>query len=121
MSKEKRFLVYDMRAKEGENGYLPTIHDLRPESDWWCRYYQFTRYNDDTYEMQLDEMETFGSSTSHCGGGVCYDPIPKEWFELPYDEFLEKVLTLCYGVAKRFNFTVEDLKSKTGLKEFFGY
>ena len=45
--------------------------------------------------------------------------IPKEWFELKYDEFLENLVTLssasCYG------FKAEELKEKEGLKEFLGF
>ena len=45
--------------------------------------------------------------------------IPKEWFDLPYDEFLERVITL--AAAKHYGFTPDDLKEKKGLKEFFGF
>ena len=44
--------------------------------------------------------------------------IPKEWFSLSYDEFLEHVITL--AAAKHYGFTVDDLKEKKGLQEFFG-
>ena len=43
----------------------------------------------------------------------------KEWFALSYDEFLEHVITL--AAAKHYGFTVDDLKKKKGLKDFFGY
>ena len=42
--------------------------------------------------------------------------IPKEWFNLKYDEFLEKFVTL--SSASRYGFTAEELKQKDGLKEF---
>ena len=45
--------------------------------------------------------------------------IPKEWFVLSYDEFLERVITL--ASAKHYGFTPDDLKEKKGLKEFFGF
>ena len=45
--------------------------------------------------------------------------IPKEWFALSYDDFLEYVITL--AAAKHYGFTVDDLKERKGLKEFFGF
>ena len=36
--------------------------------------------------------------------------IPKEWFDLSYDEFLERVITL--AAAKHYGFTPNDLKEK---------
>jgi hypothetical protein len=45
--------------------------------------------------------------------------IPKEWFALSYDEFLNHVIRL--AAASRYGFTVDDLKEKEGLKEFFGF
>jgi hypothetical protein len=45
--------------------------------------------------------------------------IPEEWFSFSYDEFLERVITL--ASASHFGFTVDDLKEKVGLKEFFGF
>jgi len=40
-------------------------------------------------------------------------------FALSYDEFLERVITL--AAAKHYGFTVDDLKERKGLKEFFGF
>ena len=45
--------------------------------------------------------------------------IPKEWFALSYDEFLERVITL--AAAKHYGFTADDLKERKGLKQFFGF
>jgi hypothetical protein len=45
--------------------------------------------------------------------------IPQEWFRLSYDVFLERVITL--AAATHYGFTVDDLKEKRGLKEFFGF
>ena len=56
---------------------------------------------------------------SHYGGGTINVAIPKEWFDLSYDEFLERVITL--AAAKHYGFTPNDLKEKKGLKEFFGF
>ncbi len=52
------------------------------------------------------------------GGTICVD-IPQEWFRLSYDVFLERVITL--AAASHYGFTVDDLKEKKGLKEFFGF
>ena len=43
----------------------------------------------------------------------------KEWFALSYDDFLGHVITL--AAAKHYGFTVDDLKEREGLKEFFGF
>ena len=51
--------------------------------------------------------------------GTINAAIPKEWFDLSYDEFLECVITL--AAAKHYGFTSDDLKVKKGLKEFFGF
>ena len=68
------------------------------------------------YEAELDEAWNEGS---HNGGGtICVD-IPPEWFGLSYDVFLERVITL--AAASHYGFTVDDLKEKKGLKEFFGF
>ena len=40
-------------------------------------------------------------------------------FALSYDDFLEHVITL--AGAKHYGFTVDDLKEKEGLREFFGF
>ena len=45
--------------------------------------------------------------------------IPKEWFNLSYEDFLERAITL--AAAKHYGFTIDDLKEKEGLKEFFGF
>ena len=67
-------------------------------------------------EAELDEAWDEGS---HYGGGTINVAIPKEWFDLSYDEFLERVITL--ASAKHYGFTPDDLKEKKGLKEFFGF
>ncbi len=45
--------------------------------------------------------------------------IPAEWFELSYDEFLERLITL--AAAKHYGFTTDELKEKKGLKDFLGF
>ena len=52
-------------------------------------------------------------------GGTIRREIPEEWFELPYEDFLEKVVTL--AAASHYGFTAEILLEKKGLKEFFGF
>jgi hypothetical protein len=55
----------------------------------------------------------------HNDGGTIHTEIPEDWFTLPYDEFLERAITL--SAAAHYGFTVDELKKKKGLKEFFGY
>ena len=52
-------------------------------------------------------------------GKLKHTDIPEEWFELPYEEFLENVVTL--SAAAHYGFTPDELKEKEGLKEFFGF
>ena len=44
---------------------------------------------------------------------------PKSGLPFLTDDFLEHVITL--AGAKHYGFTVDDLKGKEGLKEFFGF
>ena len=104
MHKEK-FMIYRRDAKKGEATYSPKSHSA-PHFEG----------HDGKYEAELDEAWNEGS---HYGGGTINVDIPKEWFALSYDEFLEHVITL--AAAKHYGFTVDDLKEKKGLKEFFGF
>ena len=60
-----------------------------------------------------------GTNTAIKGGGTINKEIPEEWFELPYEEFLENVVSL--AAAAHYGFTADMLMKKDGLKEFFGY
>lgn len=117
------YLVYNRMAKEGEPGYSKKSHavpHLEPgakDMDEWVNHYQFNKLDDGTYEAELDEAWWWGGS--HTDGGTLYRDIYDTWQDLPYDEFLENVITV--AAAKHYLFTVEDLKACEGLKEFFGY
>jgi|GEM_PF-1001293 hypothetical protein len=121
---EDNYLVFKDMAKEGEPGYS-TVNHVVPHCEGngptgineWVRYYSFHKMDDGSYEAELDEAWYWGGS--HGDGGVLTHDIPDAWFDLPYEEFLEKVLTLT--AAGHFLFTVEELLSKPGLKKFFGY
>ena len=67
-------------------------------------------------EAELDEAWNEGS---HNGGGTINVDIPKEWFALSYDDFLNRVITL--AAAVHYGFNVNDLKERKGLKQFFGF
>ena len=97
---KKKFIIYRRDARKGSSAYSPKPHSA-PHFE---------------YEAELDEAWNEGS---HNGGGtICVD-IPPEWFGLSYDVFLERVITL--AAATHYGFTVDDLKEKKGLKEFFGF
>ena len=129
MQKEK-FMIYRRDAKKGEATYSPKSHSAPhfvghyvEGMEEWASWYCFNKTEDDgedqssgTYEAELDEAWDEGS---HYGGGTIDVDIPKEWFALSYHEFLEHVITL--AGAKHYGFTVDDLKEKEGLKEFFGF
>ena len=122
---DKRFLVYDCRAEKGEKGYSEKKHDAphyegpkTPEGmREWTTWYAFEKMDDGTFVAALDESWWWGGG--HNDGGTIRNEIPEEWFELPYDEFLENVVTL--SAATHYGFTPEELKEKKGLKKFFGY
>jgi hypothetical protein len=77
------FIIYRRNVKTGESTYSPKSHST-PHFDG-----------------------------SHCGGGTVNVDIPKGWFNLSCDVFLERVITL--SAAKHYGFTVDELK------EFFGF
>ena len=122
MQKEK-FMIYRRDAKKGEPAYSPKSHSAPhfvghyvEGMEEWASWYCFNKKEDGTYEAELDEAWDEGS---HYGGGTIDVDIPKKWFALSYDDFLEHVITL--AGAKHYGFTVDDLKEKTGLKQFFGF
>ena len=116
-------MIYRRDAKKGEATYSPKSHSTPhfvghfvEGMEEWASWYCFNKKEDGTYEAELDEAWDEGS---HYGGGTIDVDIPKEWFDLSYDDFLEHVITL--AAATHYGFTVNDLKDKEGLKEFFGF
>ena len=116
-------MIYRRDAKKGEATFSPKSHSAPhfvghyvEGMEEWASWYCFNKKEDGTYEAELDEAWDEGS---HYGGGTIDVDIPKEWFALSYDDFLEHVITL--AAAKHYGFTVDDLKDKEGLKEFFGF
>ena len=122
---DDRFLVYRCGAKKNEAGYSEKDHSAphyegpkTPEGmREWTTWYAFDKMDDGTYQASLDESWWWGGG--HNDGGTIHTDIPEEWFELPYDEFLENVVTL--SAAAHYGFTPDELKEKKGLKEFFGF
>ena len=121
----ERFSVYRRGAKEGEPDYSPLPHDAphyegpkTPEGmREWASWYAFNKMDDGTYEAELDEAWWWGGG--HNDGGTMHREIPEEWFALPYEDFLQNVVTL--AAASHYGFTAEMLLKKTRLKEFFGF
>ena len=120
---KKKFIIYRRDARKGSSAYSPKPHSAPhfeghyvEGMEEWASHYCFNKRDDGKYEAELDEAWNEGS---HNGGGtICVD-IPQEWFRLSYDVFLERVITL--AAATHYGFTVDDLKEKRGLKEFFGF
>lgn len=119
----ERFLVYSRSAGKGEPGYSDKSHSVphnepgAKDMEEWVNLYRFNKFDDGTYEAELDEAWYCGGS--HTEGGTVYKEIPDYWQDLPYDEFLEKVVGL--AGAKHYRFTADDLRALDGLQEFFGY
>ena len=121
----ERYSVYRRRAEKGEADYSPLPHDAphyegphTPEGmREWASWYAFNKMDDGTFEAELDEAWWWGGG--HNDGGTIRTEIPEEWLDLPYDEFLNRVV--CLSAAAHYGFTPEMLKEKEGLKEFFGF
>lgn len=120
----EHYLVYNRMAHEGQPGYSEKAHAVPhkepgapEEMSEWVNHYQFNKFVDGTYEAELDEAWYWGGS--HTDGGTINREIPDYWQDLPYDEFLENVVTI--AAASHYLFTADDLRACEGLKEFFGY
>ena len=122
---DERYYVYKRSAEEGDPEYSPLHHDA-PHNEGphtpegmreWASWYAFVKMDDGNYQAELDEAWWWGGG--HNDGGTIRREIPEEWFDLPYEEFLENVVTL--AAAAHYGFTAEMLKEKKGLKEFFGF
>ncbi len=120
-----RFWVYRRNASPGEKGYSKKEYTA-PHSEGsnspdgmkeWVSWYCFIRMDDGTYEAELDEAWCWGGG--HNDGGTMDREIPEEWFSLPWNGFLENIVTLAR--ASHYGFTAAELNDKTGLKEFFGF
>ncbi len=116
-------MIYRRDARKGSSAYSPKPHSgphyegrFIEGMEEWASHYCFNKREDGVYEAELDEAWDEGS---HYGGGTITVEIPKEWFALSYNEFLERVVTL--AAATHYGFTPDDLKEKKGLKAFFGF
>ena len=96
--KVSKFMVYDRMARNGSSAYSPKSHSAPhfeghyvEGMEEWASHYCFNKKEDGSYEAELDEAWDEGS---HYGGGTINVAIPKEWLDLTYDEFLERVITL---------------------------
>ena len=120
-----KFWIYRRSAEKGEAGYSEKDHSAphfeggkQPEGmREWASWYCFNKKDDGMYEAELDEAWWWGGG--HNDGGTIRREVPEEWLSLPYDDFLEHVVTL--SSAAHYGFTAEELKEKEGLKAFFGY
>ena len=116
------FMIYERNAKKGKPGYSEKEYSI-PHRECgkeiegmkdWVSWYCIKKDETGIYYAELDEAWNGGNG--HNDGGTMCNKIPKEWFNLIYDEFLEKLVTL--SSASHYGFTAEELKSKDGLKEF---
>ena len=120
----EKFWIYRRDAKKGEDTYSPKPHSAPhceagryiEGMEEWASWYCFNKKDDGMFEAELDEAWDGGS---HYDGGTIRVEIPEEWLELPYDVFLQHVVTL--AAASHYGFTPDDLKEKEGLKYFFGF
>lgn len=122
---EERYSIYRRQARESDPDYDSGAHEAphfegakTPEGMMeWANWYAFVKMDDGTCQAQLDEAWNWGGS--HYDGGTISVDIPEDWFELPYDDFLDKVVTL--AAASHYEFTADFLRNKKGLREFFGF
>ena len=117
--------IYRLSAEKGEPGYSEKRHSVPHREcgkeiegmNEWASWYCFNKKDDGMFEAELDEAWWWGGG--HNDGGTIRTEVPEEWLSLPYDAFLERVVTL--SAAAHYCFTVEDLKEVNGLKAFFGF
>ena len=119
----EKFMIYRRDASKGAATYSPKPHSAPHYEgryiegmEEWASWYCINKKPDGTYEAELDEAWDEGS---HYGGGTICVEIPKEWFALSYDDFLERVVTL--AAASHYGFTTDDLRGRKGLKDFLGF
>lgn len=121
----ERYMVYRRNAEKDEPDYSPLPHDAphwegakTPEGmREWASWYAFNKMDDGTYEAELDEAWWWGGG--HNDGGTIHTEIPEDWFALPYEDFLAKLVTL--ASAAHYGFTPELLLEKKGLRAFLGF
>ena len=112
----EKYSVYRRSADKGDPDYSSLHHDAphhegpnTPEGmREWASWYCFNKMDDGTYEAELDEAWWWGGG--HNDGGTIRNIIPEEWQDLPYDEFLERVVTV--SAAAHYGFTPQILKEK---------
>ena len=121
----EKFYIYRRSARRGEERYSPRDYIPSPRSEGsgipkgtvvWADWYAFNKKEDGMFEAELDEAWNEGG---HYGGGSIRTEVPEAWLDLPWEDFLARLVTL--SDASRYGFTPEDLRSKAGLKEFFGF
>ncbi len=119
-----KFWVYRRSAGRGEPTYSPRSHAVPHREgsrvvegmEEWAGWYAFNKKEDGMFEAELDEAWDEGS---RYGGGTIRAEVPEEWLEKPWEEFLERLVTL--AAAAHYGFTPEELGEKPGLKAFFGF
>lgn len=115
-----RFMVYNMHGGNNDEKHSAPHYEggkIIDDMKEWASYYQFVKMDDNTFEVELEENWWWGGG--HNDGGTIHQEIPEEYFDLPYDEFLEKVVTV--GKAEHYGFDAHYLRKKEGLREFFGF
>ena len=117
--------IFRCSAEKGEPGYSEKRYAVQHYEggkkiegmNAWASWYCFNKKDDGMFEAELDEAWWWGGG--HNDGGTIRREVPEEWLSLPYDEFLEKVVTL--ASASYYGFTAEILRNVEGLKAFFGF
>ena len=117
--------IFRCSAEKGEPGYSEKRYAVQHYEggkkiegmNAWASWYCFNKKDDGMFEAELDEAWWWGGG--HNDGGPIRREVPEEWLSLPYDEFLEKVVTL--ASASYYGFTAETLRNVEGLKAFFGF
>ena len=94
-------------------GYYYTFsdHTVRYSPAWGCPWDMEDKLNPLGLDKEIEKKSPIKLFSNR--------EIPEEWFALPYEDFLENVVTL--AAASHYGFTAEMLLKKAGLKEFFGF
>ena len=107
----KTFRLYDFQKAEQPR----TRTDSRGEQ-YRLEHYFFYKYDDGSYEFEFQEGWFAGS---HNDGGTLTEELPKKWFELTWEKFIDR-FSKKYP-AKDFVITKDELLGNKKLKHFFGF
>lgn len=102
----RSFVVYDFQKAE----------QMRSNDRYTLEHYIFRKYKDGSYMFEYQEGWYAGS---HNDGGTVENDLPKKWFKLTWEKFLDKFIAE-YPPSSYF-ITREELQANDKLRKFLGF